>query len=186
MSSLEVQCAAAEAIAMNFDVPIYGLSGQDCRMTPGPLFWRQELPSYTESIRGHGAASLLAATEAPGLVASPGSDVTYMRVGGSHGAGKKTSTADCSSLPKRSSDVNLRYVCSQSEDAAILKGKDKQRKRGETHGCLPAAACKARFTAVLKNAKTRKEKCTICNEFITYVTNFRNLLFREYSYPTEQ
>ena len=144
MSSPEAQFAqfaAAEAKAMEVDVAIYGLSGQDCRVTPGPMFWRQELPSYTESLRGPGAATLLAATEGSGLRASPGCDVAYLKVGGSHGAGssatKKTSctaAASSSSSPKRSSDVSLRYVCSQSEAAAALKGKSKKRKRDSTCG----------------------------------------------------
>lgn len=81
---------------MSVDVPVFGFSGSDVRPTPGPLFWEQKLESYRASASGASFLELKAATEGPGALASPGSDVTYMKVGGGHGMGSAPGRAGSS------------------------------------------------------------------------------------------
>ena len=185
---------------MRVDVPIYGLSGGAFassgggKVTPGPMFWRQQRVGYTESLKlvDGGGLALTQLTKGPGIRASPGHAATYMKVGGSHGAGTGGTIASDASSPVKAHGVRLRYACSQSEQAQILKrgnggsrkggkrkGAERSHVQGETgaasssvnkraRGLVPSHDCGARFTASLRNSKSRTEKCSLCKAPVTY------------------
>ena len=175
---------------MEFNVPIFGLSGSKAQPEPGPLVWEQTSDSYTQSI-SDGWEELKNFTERPGCVACPGQDVTFMRVGGSHRAGSAPGASGSSERmaahvaalksPSKTSKVNIRHACSQSKCAAKLKkgtsiveaegaeGSAKQRK--VNRGILPVAGCDARFSVARRGKDSRKSKCTICGEHAQYSVN---------------
>ena len=168
---------------MRREVPVFGLSGSDfpqpqkpgaaepgSRIGPGPLFWRQQLASYTDPLKigdGSGAASLREAATGVGLRASPGHDVTYTIVGGSHKVGSASKPTMPHETPKQLSKLNLRFVCSQSTQARLLKG-TAARAATSGRGAVAAYDCTARFTVAIRNAKSRARRCSICRVIVEY------------------
>ena len=147
---------------------------------PGPLFWRQEGSSYTAAlVASGGAAALHTAMVGAGARASPGSGVTYRKCGGTHATG--AGGLGFPGTPEKLSKLNFRFVCSQSGDAARLhEGAKKtaaklaKRERGSgaagpyRRGTVSSHDCAARFSVAIRNEKSRKKMCTICNAMVVF------------------
>ena len=183
--TLEAQCTANENAAKQVMIPIYGIatdatSDVEGKVFPGPLIWHQTHQSFVESLEAGGNQRLNQALRNIGASASPGSGVTYLRVGGAHGAG--VGGEALATLEPISARQRLIYRCSQS----MLAGKEKRGKGGirvstnaavapgesekkiRRRGLTPASDCPAMFVLAMRGKSSRKQKCPCCGELISF------------------
>ena len=176
------QCAINEAAAKKRTVPMFGLQGpaheteKGGQATPGPLVWPLAKDSFIESLENGGKDRLLDAWQSLSTPPGSGGTVVYMRVNGSHGAGKRGGP-----LPtEEPSLANLRVEFKCSQSAAATKAKwghegerPEPRPAGQQAGVGPPSkrravaflgrsSCKSRFVVAMRCAMSRPSKCSYC------------------------